>query len=82
MIKTIDLRTARSSCNLLAKDVAKQLHKSASWLTMIETGQREISARNLIEIMSIYGLTDLKLSEIFLPKKTTKSSRRQQRKRK
>ncbi len=82
MLETIDLRTAREHCKMYAKDVAKKMNKTQSWLLMIETGQREISARNLIELMSLYGLSDLKLSEIFLPKKTTKSSKKQHKLRK
>lgn len=82
MIETIDLRTARQHSKMYAKDVAKKLNKTQSWLLMIETGQREVSARNLIKLMTIYGLKDLKLSEIFLPDKTTKSSKKQHKKRK
>lgn len=77
MLKQIDLKTARQSAKMYAHEVAERLNKTQAWLGMIENGKRRISAEDLIEIMTIYGLDDLKLNEIFLPKKTTKSSRKQ-----
>lgn len=65
----LSLKAARINSGLATNDILKRMHKTATWLSLVENGQRGIQADVLFKLLDIYGCSrDI----IFLPERLSK----------
>lgn len=69
----LSLKALRVNSGLSTNLILKKMKKTATWLSLVESGKRKIDALALWELLEIYGMTNLKIKQIFLPKSIIKS---------
>ena len=71
----LSLKSLRVNSGIPTNQILKKMKKTATWLSLVESGKRKIDALALWELLEIYGMTNLKINQIFLPKDISKSYR-------
>ena len=69
----LSLKALRINSGIPTNQILKKINKTATWLSLVENGKRKIDALALWHLLEIYGMTNLRIDQIFLPKDISKS---------